>query len=220
MAPTVFFAALDRGSITPGNGSTSGLPTSFVPLVGDSVRRDILRMSRAISILLLVMYVQISQILLTCIFFPVCLTSFRRYIVSCVWRHGMGASEGQAECDCHCHRRDCPCKCSCPCNCHNDSHPWEENKCNCESEKTVPESASLTGAQPDSSSDLQILSSSDTETGHKAPGYRPWVHVVIIFLAVGLMAVTSEFVSMFMRALCVNFSLISISRACTACFCR
>ena len=58
--PTVFFAALDRGSVSPGSGSTSGLPASFVPLVSDGVRRDILRMSRGISIMLLVMYVGIS----------------------------------------------------------------------------------------------------------------------------------------------------------------
>ena len=57
LVPTVFFAALDHGPVSPGSGNTSGLPSSFVPLVSDGVRRDILRMSRGISIMLLVMYV-------------------------------------------------------------------------------------------------------------------------------------------------------------------
>ena len=59
--PTAFFAALDRGSLSTTNGTQqpteSGLPPSFVPLVSDFVRRDLLRMSRGISVTLLVMYV-------------------------------------------------------------------------------------------------------------------------------------------------------------------
>ncbi|KAI0739626.1 hypothetical protein C8Q80DRAFT_1274684 [Daedaleopsis nitida] len=61
LVPTAFFAALDRGSASPGNGaqssSVSGLPAPFVPLVSDYVRKDILRMSRGIAIVLLVVYI-------------------------------------------------------------------------------------------------------------------------------------------------------------------
>ena len=53
LVPTAFFAALDRGDTS----SRSGLPPPFVPLVSDFVRRDILRMSRGISVILLVMFV-------------------------------------------------------------------------------------------------------------------------------------------------------------------
>ncbi|KAI0740183.1 hypothetical protein C8Q76DRAFT_790652 [Earliella scabrosa] len=52
LVPTAFFAALDRGDTS----SRSGLPPPFVPLVSDFVRRDILRMSRGISVILLVIY--------------------------------------------------------------------------------------------------------------------------------------------------------------------
>lgn len=55
LVPTIFFAALDRGSVAVGSGDQSGLPASFVPLVSDSVRSDILRMSRGISIMLILM---------------------------------------------------------------------------------------------------------------------------------------------------------------------
>nr|AVR29895.1 putative calcium-hydrogen exchanger 3 [Ganoderma lucidum] len=63
--PTAFFAALDRGTVVSGGDNAEGLPGAFVPLVSDGVRRDILRMSRGISIVLLVIY-----------------------IASRVWRHG------------------------------------------------------------------------------------------------------------------------------------
>ena len=59
--PTAFFASLDRGSLSvAGNGSQapdSGLPPAFTPLVSDSVRDDLLKMSRGISVVLLVMCV-------------------------------------------------------------------------------------------------------------------------------------------------------------------
>ena len=58
---TAFFASLDRGSLITTNSTqsstSSGLPASFVPLVSDHVRRDILMMSRAISVILVVVYV-------------------------------------------------------------------------------------------------------------------------------------------------------------------
>ena len=51
LLPTAFFAALDNDS------ANRGLPPPFVPLVSDVVRQDILRMSRGISVILLVMRV-------------------------------------------------------------------------------------------------------------------------------------------------------------------
>ncbi|PIL32595.1 transporter [Ganoderma sinense ZZ0214-1] len=57
LVPTIFFAALDRGSVAAGSGDQSGLTANFVPLVSDSVRWDILRMSRGISIMLILIYV-------------------------------------------------------------------------------------------------------------------------------------------------------------------
>ncbi|KAI1789896.1 hypothetical protein LXA43DRAFT_1075110 [Ganoderma leucocontextum] len=57
LVPTIFFAALDRGTVAAGSGDQSGLPANFVPLVSDSVRWDILRMSRGISIMLILIYV-------------------------------------------------------------------------------------------------------------------------------------------------------------------
>ncbi|PIL32583.1 transporter [Ganoderma sinense ZZ0214-1] len=94
--PTAFFAALDRGTIVSGSNSESGLPGAFVPLVSDGVRRDILRMSRGISVVLLVIY-----------------------IASRVWRHsgplGDSADEesddnsefdSQLRCNCQCNRRN------------------------------------------------------------------------------------------------------------------
>ncbi|KAM5541654.1 hypothetical protein V8D89_004844 [Ganoderma adspersum] len=57
LVPTIFFAALDRGSVAAGSGGQSGLPANFVPLVSDSVRWDILRISRGISIMLILIYV-------------------------------------------------------------------------------------------------------------------------------------------------------------------
>ncbi len=59
LVPTAFFAALDRGA---GIAATDpGLPPPFVPLVNDHVRRDILRMSRGISVILLVMSVDLPH---------------------------------------------------------------------------------------------------------------------------------------------------------------
>ena len=69
--PTAFYAALDRGTVISGSDAASGLPGAFVPLVSDGVRRDILRMSRGISVVLLVMYVgsglRACASLLTCL---------------------------------------------------------------------------------------------------------------------------------------------------------
>ncbi|KAM5541652.1 hypothetical protein V8D89_004842 [Ganoderma adspersum] len=57
VVPTAFFAALDRGTVVSGGDTPSGLPGTFVPLVSDDVRRDILQMSRGISVLLLAIYI-------------------------------------------------------------------------------------------------------------------------------------------------------------------
>ncbi|TBU39209.1 hypothetical protein BD309DRAFT_872771 [Dichomitus squalens] len=57
LVPTVFFAALDRGSVAAGSGDQSGLPAPFVPLVSDAVRRDIVQMSRGIAVMLLLIYI-------------------------------------------------------------------------------------------------------------------------------------------------------------------
>ncbi|KAH9930531.1 uncharacterized protein BXZ73DRAFT_90330 [Epithele typhae] len=58
LVPTALFAALDRGSSNSGQSdSNSGLPPAFVPLVSDTVRRDILSMSRGISVVLIVAYI-------------------------------------------------------------------------------------------------------------------------------------------------------------------
>ncbi|KAI1789895.1 hypothetical protein LXA43DRAFT_545502 [Ganoderma leucocontextum] len=99
--PTAFFAALDRGTVVSGSDSASGLPGAFVPLVSDGVRRDILRMSRGISVVLLAIYT-----------------------ASRIWRHGgpVGNSpHGEEESDDSSEsesqpRRICQCQ---QCHCHN-----------------------------------------------------------------------------------------------------
>ncbi|KAI0667441.1 hypothetical protein C8Q78DRAFT_1082163 [Trametes maxima] len=55
MLPTAFFAALDRGNDTVAAPASEHEP--FSPLVSDTVRDDLLRMSRGISVMLLLIYV-------------------------------------------------------------------------------------------------------------------------------------------------------------------
>ncbi|KAI0641763.1 hypothetical protein C8Q79DRAFT_292569 [Trametes meyenii] len=55
MLPTAFFAALDRGNDTVAASASEHEP--FSPLVSDVVRDDLLRMSRGISVMLLLIYV-------------------------------------------------------------------------------------------------------------------------------------------------------------------
>ena len=61
--PTAYFASLDSGpaSGTPTQTSNTGLPPKFVPIVSDFVRREVLRMSRGVSVILLVMYVSLNH---------------------------------------------------------------------------------------------------------------------------------------------------------------
>ena len=134
----------------------------------------------------------------------------------------MGASEDEAGCDCDCHRRDSSTPRSHRCVCHNESHPIQQGKCKCSSENGGVERATAntlpTGGHPELTSGPPTGSSIQTALSTQAEPYpnrssglppladyegaehgsrdcHPWVHVVIVLLAVVLMAVTAEFVS-------------------------